>query len=299
MLRSKQKEGPVGHRLTNEDLFRTAHGFDEALYLKAYDIEVRASRDIMVSAPDEILTALGAEVHDIGPSTLFVAPKVPQVMFNRVQLVAPNGELDRHELEACLDIFAGKGVTRYLLQVDPRASNDDTRQLLAERQLVPYRRPWVKLARGNEPLPDVGSDLEVIDADPSRSDSVAELLLEGFNFPASAADLYRHVVGRSGWSAYLAQAEQEPAAVGLAYLHGTSCYLAGGATRQQFRRRSAQRALMHRRIADAISHGAELIATETGVPLPTEENPSYRNMIHLGFRAVGTRDNYGPNGTTW
>ena len=56
---------------------------------------------------------------------------------------------------------------------------------------------------------------------------------------------------------------------------------------------------MHRRIEDAIAAGATLITTETGLPLATEENPSYRNMIHLGFRAVGTRDNYAPPGTHW
>lgn len=289
----------MGHRLTNEELFQTAQGFDEALYLRAYDIEVRASRDIMASASPEVLAALGAEVHEIGPNTLFVAPKVPQIMFNRVQLVAPSGQLDRHELAACLEIFAARGVSRYLLQIDPRASNDDTRRRLAEHQLVPYRRPWVKLVRDNLPLPDVSCDLDVVAADPARADTVAQLLLEGFSFPPRAADLYRRLVGRPAWSAYLALAGREPAATGLAYLDGTSSYLAGGATRQEFRRRSAQRALMHRRIADAIAQGATLIATETGLPLPSEENPSYRNMIHLGFRAVATRDNYGPSGTTW
>ena len=56
---------------------------------------------------------------------------------------------------------------------------------------------------------------------------------------------------------------------------------------------------MHRRIEDALLARVTTIATETGLPLAGEENPSYRNMIHLGFRAVGTRDNYAPVGTRW
>jgi len=202
-------------------------------------------------------------------------------------------------------LATARGVERFLVQVDAPASDERTRALMAEQNLLPFRRPWVKLVRDSAPLPNVSSDFELIEATTSHADIAASLMVQGFAFPEPAAELYRCTVGRSGWRAYLAIDRQTAgtpgtvAAVGLAFIEGARCFLAGGVTLPAYRGRKAQRVLMHRRIEDAASAGVTCVTTETGLPLTTEENPSYRNMIHLGFRAVGTRDNYAPAGTSW
>jgi len=293
-------------RLSNEELLATAHGFEADAYHDALDVEISATRDLYQCAPAEVAQRLGVAVHDLGRSTLFIAPGLPQLMFNRVELRATGGQISLDELSSSLRLFADRGITQFVVQVDAPASNQTTRELMAAQQLVPFRRPWVKLVRDSAPLPSVSSDFEVIRATASEADVVAELMVQGFALPASAAELYRHVAGRPGWRAYLAIDPETAggtagtvAAVGLAYIEGPRCYLAGGVTLPAYRGRKAQRVLMHRRIEDARLAGVTSITTETGLPLATEENPSYRNMIHLGFRAVGTRDNYAPAGTRW
>lgn len=296
-----EHDGQPRTRLSNAELLETAYGFDPEAYSAALGIEIEATRDLYRSAPADVARRLGAEVHEVGQSTLFVAPGVPQVMFNRVELHATGNQISLDELEQSLKIFADRGVTQFLVQVDAPASAHEVRELMAARQLVPFRRPWVRLVRNNTPLPSVASQFEVVPASTDQADIVASLMVQGFALPPAAAELYRNVVGRRGWHAYLAleTASGAVAALGLAFVEGAHCYLAGGVTLPAYRGRKAQRALMHRRIEDAGLAGASIITTETGLPLASEENPSYRNMIHLGFRAVGTRDNYAPDGTRW
>ena len=45
--------------------------------------------------------------------------------------------------------------------------------------------------------------------------------------------------------------------------------------------------------------GCALTVTETGVAVAGEPNHSHNNMRRLGFRSVGLRYNYAPEGTTW
>jgi hypothetical protein len=299
-------DGQPRLRLSNEELLETAHGFEAAAYRDAVDVEISATRALYQSAPPEVAQRLGAEVHQVGRSTLFVAPGLPHLMFNRVELHATGNQVSSEELGNSLRIFADRGVSHFLVQVDAPALGDATRELMAARELLPFRRPWVKLVRDSTPLPSVASDFEVVECTFAHADAFATLMIQGFALPSAAVELYRQIVGRPGWRAYLALDPQATdgtagavAAAGLAFIEGTRCYLAGGVTLPAYRRRKAQRVLMHRRIQDAGLAGVTCITTETGLPLATEENPSYRNMIHLGFRAVGTRDNYAPAGTRW
>jgi len=293
-------------RLTNEELLATASGFEGEPYREALAIEISATRDLYLAAPPSVAARLGVEVQRVGRSTLFVASGLPQLMFNRAELSAVDGQLALDELTTCLEVFAERGVSNFVLQVDAPAVGERTRELMAERRLVPFRRPWIKLVRGDAPMPSVSSEFEVVEATANQADVVAELMVRGFGLPSAAVELYRNVVGRPGWRAYLAldkgsdqAAPDTVAAAGLAFIEGSRCYLAGGVTLPEYRGRKAQRVLMHRRIEDAALARASIITTETGLPLAGEENPSYRNMIHLGFRAVGTRDNYAPVGTRW
>lgn len=292
-------EGRQARRLTNEELLATAEGYEPEAYAVTEHIQIAASRELTTAAPRERLDELGVRIMEFGKSVAFLAPGVPHVMFNRAELGAREDQLNLGEVDAILEAFRTSGIESFLLQVPPRASNQATERALVERRLVRYRRPWVKLLRGAEPPAEVTCEFEISEVGPGEAELVGHMIVEGFGFPASAADLYAPLVGRTGWRAYLAREAGEPAALGLAYVEGKACYLAGGVTRPRFRRRSAQRALMQQRIVDAIAMGATAIATETGLPLASEENPSYRNMIHWGFRAVGTRDNYGPAGTKW
>ena len=52
-----------------------------------------------------------------------------------------------------------------------------------------------------------------------------------------------------------------------------------------------QRALLWRRIDDALAAGCTAVGTETGEPIHDEPNPSLVNMQRCGLRLVCSREN--------
>ena len=49
---------------------------------------------------------------------------------------------------------------------------------------------------------------------------------------------------------------------------------------------------MRQRIVDAVAAGAQHIATETGEPVSGEVNPSFSNMLKVGFQKAMSRENW-------
>jgi hypothetical protein len=285
-------------RLTNEELAAEAGSFDPGRYPIAHEIEIEHFRDLYSNAPSETARDLGVAVESHGQSLLLAAAGVPHLMFTRGH-VGRKGVLNLDELDAMLASLADTGVQAFLIHVDATVSFDEAKKVFEKRGLVPYRRPWVKLLRGVEPVPRVQTDLDVSEVTGDQASLCAEMMMQGFGLPSQGARLYGATIGREGWRWYMASENGVPAAAGLLFQRGNVAYLAGGVTLPEFRRRRAQGALMQRRIEDALKAGAEHVASETGFPFPDGENPSYRNMMHFGLRAVGTRHNFGPPGVEW
>jgi GNAT superfamily N-acetyltransferase len=78
---------------------------------------------------------------------------------------------------------------------------------------------------------------------------------------------------------------------GALHIDGDVGWLGIGATLPAHRGRGGQRAVMARRIADAVAAGCTTVATETGV-LPDHPNPSLRNMLRSGFELAYERANW-------
>lgn len=286
-------------RLSNEELVQTALRSDPAAYRVAQEVQEAHFRDLYQGASEALRDELGLAVENHGDSVLFAASGVPHLMFNRLERLGAGGSVSLEEVDSALASFARRGVERFIVQVEPAASNAATRKLLAQRRLVPFRRPWVKLMRGPEPAKAIDSDFEIAELTRSDADLFARLLTDVFGFPHAGGKPYAQAVGRAGHRCYLAREQGKPAAAAAMYIEGQAAYFAGAVTLPAFRRRSAQRALMQRRISDAVAAGCTQLAIETGFPIAREENPSYRNMLHMGFVAVGKRDNYTLEGTTW
>jgi GNAT superfamily N-acetyltransferase len=108
------------------------------------------------------------------------------------------------------------------------------------------------------------------------------------------------LIARQRWAVYVAELQGEVIASAGMFFDGDMAYLAFSATREEYRRRGAQRALMQARINHACDSGYHWIAAETGFPLAADEpSPSYHNMLWAGFRPIAIRDNYAPIGTEW
>ncbi|HZO62810.1 MAG TPA: GNAT family N-acetyltransferase, partial [Gaiellaceae bacterium] len=114
----------------------------------------------------------------------------------------------------------------------------------------------------------------------------------GFGMPDWSKELAANVVGRPGWTCYVAYDQGAPAGAGALFIHEDIGWLGFGATLPGFRGRGAQSAVLAARIEEARRHGCTAVTTETGELQDDRPSGSYRNIVRAGFREVGVRPNY-------
>ena len=92
-------------------------------------------------------------------------------------------------------------------------------------------------------------------------------MAEAFGLPPDTAGWIAELVGRPRWRAFAAFDGPDVAGGGVVFIDGRSSWLGLGGTKQTARGRGAQSALLAARIWASLEAGADLITTETGVPL--------------------------------
>ncbi len=155
---------------------------------------------------------------------------------------------------------------------------------------------WMKFVRGVGPR-EARSDLVVARVGPERAGDFAAVVLGGYAMPEWTAPLAANIVGRPGWSCYVAYDGFEPAGAGALFVHRRTGRLGFGATLPGFRGRGAQSAILAARIEAAHKQGCSVVETETGELQDGRPSNSYRNILRAGFRETGIRSNYRAPGT--
>jgi GNAT superfamily N-acetyltransferase len=218
-----------------------------------------------------------AEVAQIGGATCTVVRGLGSRMFNRALDLASTEPLD--------EIAAFYGDEPWWVS--------DSRGLGTELEERGFVRDygWMKFTRGVSPR-EAQSDLDVRLVGPDRGVDFARVVVEGYGMPEWTTPLAANVVGRPGWSCYVAYDGDEPAGAGALFVHDRLGWLGYAATRERYRGRGAQSAILAARIEDARKQGCSTVTTETGELAEGRPSSSYRNIIRAGFREAGVRANY-------
>ena len=231
--------------------------------------EYAAYSDAFTAAPEL------AEVAKVGGATCTVIRGLGSRMFNRA--------LDLASTEPLEEIAAFYGDEPWWV-----SDSGGLGQELEERGFT-RDYGWMKFSRGVSPR-EAQSDLDVRLAD--RPEEFAEVVVEAYRMPEWSAPLATNVVGRPGWSCYVAYAGDEPAGAGALFVHDQVGWLGFAATRERFRARGAQSAILAARIEAARKQGCTTVVTETGELAEGRPSASYRNILRAGFREAGVRANY-------
>lgn len=280
--------------------FRSNEHDDAELAAIAEHIERRAWSDLIEAAPHWLRRTTGLTIADVGGALLLAAPGIDHLLFNRVIGLGERASASEAQITDLMGRYWDLSIERYWLHVGPYARPARLGQLLRQQGLTQYRRSWVKMVRPAQRAASVHTSLRIREARPDDAIAIASVVGMGFGLPQLAAELFAPAIDRSGWRVFVAESgEQIVAAAGM-FCEAEVAYLAFAATRPEFQRQGAQRALLQERINAAADADSRWIATETGFPLTADEpNPSYQNLLWAGFRPVAIRDNYSLPGVAW
>jgi GNAT superfamily N-acetyltransferase len=233
--------------------------------------ELAAFLDLLRASPE-----LG-DVAEIGGATCALLRRVDSRMFNRVLNLVSTEPLD--------EIAEFYGDRQWWVS-DSRGLGEALEQHGFARDYS-----WMKFTRGVAPR-EAHSDLDVVRVGQDRAEDFGRVVAGGFEMPDWATPLGANVVGRPGWSCYVAYDGEAPAGAGALFVHEQVGWLGFGATLAAFRGRGAQSAILAARIEDARTQGCTIVVTETGELQEGRPSSSYRNILRAGFREAGIRPNY-------
>lgn len=254
-------------------------------------IELAAFRDLFAAAPVAVAREGGLEALDLGGAFCTLAIGCPGAsIFNRavgVGTAAPAREADidvicRHYAERGVDLF---------LPVAPRAESPELAVWLAERGFKPAWN-WMQFTRGVDPLPREAVLMPIRSAYPADAPLLGKIVAEAFGLASFTARWIASLVGRFGWSWFVALVGSTPVGAAGLFVSGATGYLGFGGVLPEYRGRGAQLSLFAARIEAAADLGCNVLVTETGVREPGRPGFSYGNILRAGFDEAYVRSNY-------
>jgi hypothetical protein len=265
----------------------------DLLSLTAERLERRTISDLHDAAPAAARAALGLRRETIGTALVSIATGGGDILLNRTIGLGVETQADRATVQAIVARYRDAGVGRYFLHLHPRARPAELRGWIEDAGLVPARA-WMKVHRGTDDVPAPHSDLSVREIAPEHAEVFGLIAARCFGLDDSVAALPAGLAGCPGWRLYMSFDGDTPAGTGAMLVDGDSAWFDWGATLPEFRGRGGQRAVLCRRLHDALASGCRHLFTTTGEAVPGDAQHSYRNIERVGFRPVLSRPNFKP-----
>lgn len=223
---------------------------------------------------------------------LLLMPAADLLLFNRLIGCGLTAETDRAALHDCLQQVRDLKLKSFGVQVVPSVTPAGLHDWLADEGLV-IRDRWTKSYRSAGALvPQAKTVVRVDRAGPSDAERVARVTCASFGLPDTRASWIASLVGRPGWSHYLAWDDDVPVGVAALFVTGHTAWLGIAGTLPQARKKGVQAALIDRRLADGAAMGCRVFVSETEQETATKPNPSFHNLIRAGFGIAYQRENF-------
>jgi len=254
-------------------------------------IEIRAWTEFYRSAPEHLAKDLGISVDSSDSACSTIVSKIDVLAFNRTIGLGLEEPFSSSVIAAQRELFRGKGVSRFFIQVCPVVATGQSIDLLQSHGFK-HHNNWVKLIRDTSEAEPVTTDLRVEQIGPDRARDFARVLVTAFEWPDIFSGWIESAIGLDNWRFYIAFDGAEPVATGAIYINGKYGWIDFASTLQSHRGRGAQSSILAKRIKDAASAGCKWLTVETAEQTPEKSAPSYRNMRRYGFEVAYLRPNY-------
>jgi GNAT superfamily N-acetyltransferase len=258
--------------------------------------EASASRELIVAVQESGGdTTLGAEWAEIGGAVAFGLRHVPHPFFNRVIGLGIARPATSEDVAAVDAFFRGLGHGWSAVQVAEDVAEPNELVGWVEAGGWTRGRRWPKLWRsldGQLPVERADLPVRIERVGLDQAANFGRVVGAAFEMEDVLPRLSAATMGRPGWTHYLGFDGNEPVSAAALFVTAGVAWLGFGATLESHRGRGAQSAMFARRLADARLLGCRLAITETGEDTPEEPNPSYRNMLRVGFEVAYFRPNW-------
>jgi len=219
------------------------------------------------------------------------AHRTRDLSLNRVYGLGIQAPLTEQGLDALIEEYRRADVSRFMVSWSPVCRPHDAVRWFRERG---FRRipSVVRLARHTDVTLPSPCDLVVVDATVADAGEFGELAARCNELSPEYAPGLNSTIGHLGWRHYFVLDGERPIAAAALYVEGDVAWAGLGGTLPGDRRRSAQSALLARRVRDAHDAGARWITSWTTAEFSDRPNHSLRNMKRLGFEVRYESENH-------
>jgi hypothetical protein len=259
-------------------------------------VEREAWLDLFQAAPEDYVHASGLTSRRLGNAAALSDRSVPIVEFNRVFSLGLEEPLSAAELDHAIGWLRSNAAPNWAIQISPAARPNEVTTWLNEHGLVSVGTGWAKFhqAASNAKSAPPPSTLEIRSINKEFAEDFGSVVQAGFGLPASTAPWFSALVGRPGWSTYLAFDGLRPVAAAAMYIKDDWAWMGIDATLANARERGGQSCLIAQRLKDGLSNGVVGFTAETGYPPAGDQaaSKSFRNYGKAGFALAYIRQNY-------
>lgn len=259
--------------------------------------EADAWADYYLCAPHDFASQYRVAAKRVGSLWVTMISELDWTFFNRINCLGVGHEATEMMLDDAIAILEGAGNQNYMAQVSPMAQPAQLTEWLVDRGFERGRN-WAKVYRGADMPAMVRTDLRVQVIGEEYAGAFAEVTSIAFEMPPDLRPFMCAHIGKPGWRHYLAFDGDQAVSAGCLYVKDDIGWLGFGSTLKSHRRRGGQGAIMAQRMRDGLSMGCKWFVTETGEDTPESPNPSYHNMLRMGFKPAYLRPNYVHQPTT-
>jgi GNAT superfamily N-acetyltransferase len=253
--------------------------------------EMAAFTDFLQAAPTALARRAGIAVHCLQSGVALVASVADVLALNRVLGVGLNGGISEEDVRDIITIFGAAHVPRFFVQVPP-GEHQKTIGALLQTNGFRHFNNWVRLYRPLDDVPSFAGGVDTLAIDSARGREFGDVASQAFGWPQAIAETLAQTVGRGGWRHYIVEDGGQVMATAAFYEWDGFAWFDFAATREAYRRRGAQQALLDKRLCDAQARGCRGALVEAAEPAKDKDTPSYRNLIRLGFQDLYRRPNY-------
>lgn len=231
-----------------------------------------------------------AEVHRFGNAIVVICGELPgSSLYNRILCAGPD---DLADLERAVAYMRSRSV-RPRVDISPLHQSSAFMQRLSDWGLVPLGFEAVLYADARSLCtqpPPPGVTVRAVQT-PEEIETAAKIVAQAFGSTGRTADLnhdlVRVSVANPSHRVYLGLVDGEPAGAAALHVEDGVASLEVAGTLPEFRGKGLQSALIHRRIADGVALGCDLVTTQTASGSRSEQN-----MERAGLRIAYTKAEY-------